>query len=168
MGYPRHRLFLFGVTMAFEIERKFLVVSDAWREQAQPVLYRQGYIGTGGVRVRIAGDKAYLTIKSKPLPDAPNSRLEFEYAIPLSDAQQMLDMVCGQGQIEKTRSRISYAGHVWEIDEFMGANKGLIVAEIELQSENEVFEKPSWLGEEVSHDGRYTNANLAKTPYKTW
>jgi CYTH domain-containing protein len=132
------------------------------------MLFRQGYLAEGEstVRVRVQGDKGMLTIKGKT---RGLSRLEFEYAIPLQDAEHMLDELCGKPLIEKHRYLYQAAnGDTWEVDEFHGENEGLIVAEIELPSEAAAYEKPEWLGEEVSHDSRYFNVNLAKHPYRHW
>lgn len=152
--------------MATEIERKFLVVDDDWRK-GPGIEYRQGYLNRDKertVRVRIAGDKAFLTIKGISIGA---SRAEFEYAIPLADAAQLL-LICDGPLIEKTRYIVQHAGMTWEVDEFHGANDGLIVAEIELQSENQTFEKPAWVGREVTDDKRYYNSNLSIQPYANW
>lgn len=152
--------------MAIEIERKFLVVGDAWRE-ANAVFYSQGYLSSDKartVRVRIAGEQAFLTIKGVT---QGMSRAEFEYEIPLADARELL-LMCEQPLIEKYRRKITYAGFVWEVDEFLGENQGLVVAEIELPSENTSFTKPEWVGEEVTADLRYFNSNLARLPFKQW
>jgi len=152
--------------MPTEIERKFLVTGDTWRE-AEAIYYCQGYLSSDKqrtVRVRVVGDQGVLTVKG--LTDGI-SRAEFEYAVPVEDAQAMLRL-CEQPLIEKTRRKIPLGGHVWEVDEFMGDNAGLVVAEIELQSENEAFEKPDWIGEEVSGDARYFNSSLVKLPFKDW
>jgi adenylate cyclase len=154
--------------MAIEIEKKFLVNGEDWKEGSSSTVYYQGYLcsGTGQtVRVRIAGDKAWLTIKGK---HTNISRLEFEYPIPLADAQAMLDEVCEQPVIHKRRFIKEYEGFTWEIDEFYGDNQGLVVAEIELASEDQEFPRPHWLGEEVSHHGRYYNASLRTYPYSKW
>ncbi|MEO0987870.1 MAG: CYTH domain-containing protein [Cyanobacteria bacterium J06639_14] len=154
--------------MAQEIERKFLVRDFSWRDQANKTLYRQGYIPTQNrtsVRVRIAGDQAYLTVKG---PNAGLTRLEFEYAIPVTDAESMLAKLCVPPLIEKWRYTLAIGDHLWEIDEFLGDNAGLVLAEIELTSETDRFVMPPWLGEEVSHDPRYYNANLVKNPYCAW
>lgn len=154
--------------MAVEIERKFLTTSDAWKAGAKGVPYRQGYIRTENkttVRVRTAGDKGILTFKGKA---SGLAREEFEYEIPKDDAIRMLQTMCAPEQIEKIRYKIKVGTHTWEVDEFLGENKGLIVAEIELKSEDEKFDKPDWVGKEVSDDKRYTNSNLAKTPYRSW
>ena len=153
-------------TVAVEIERKFLVSGDAWRN-GSGVLYRQGYLNRDKartVRVRIAGDAAFLTIKGQSVGA---SRAEFEYPIPVADAQALLAL-CDGPLIEKTRYLVPHAGHQWEVDEFAGDNAGLVVAELELVSEDEAFESPAWLGEEVTHDARYFNSNLATQPYASW
>ncbi len=153
--------------MAREIERKFLVTDDGWRGLAPAVDYRQGYLPATGatVRVRIAGEQGFLTIKG---PTQGIGRAEFEYPIPVADARELLDTLCSRPQIEKRRHKIPVGRHVWEVDEFLGENAGLVVAEIEVSDESEPFEKPSWVGEEVSHDRRYANSSLAERPYKTW
>ena len=155
--------------MALEIERKFLVTSDAWRAQARSrELLRQGYLESGersSIRVRTAGDKAWLNIKAKR---SGMTRLEFEYPIPRQDADEILDELCKGPRVEKYRHEIPVGAHTWEVDEFLGDNQGLIVAEIELSDEAEQFERPAWLGEEVTHDERYYNFNLAKQPYTEW
>ncbi len=154
--------------MGREIERKFLVKGDAWRSLAEGVRYRQGYLSTvkeRTVRVRTIQDKGYLTIKgiSKGL-----SRAEFEYEIPFEDASEMLDELCERPLIEKSRYKIKYAGLIWEVDEFAGENQGLIVAEVELEGEDQGVEMPDWVGAEVSEDPRYYNANLIAHPYNRW
>ncbi len=154
--------------MATEIERKFLLRHDSWREGAQGQRYRQGYLSTDKervVRVRTVGDTGYLTIKGIA---RGISRLEFEYPIPLADAESMLESLCLGPIIDKTRYRIPYGEHVFEVDEFHGENTGLIVAEVELGSEDEGFERPDWLGEEVTDDSRYANAALIEHPFSAW
>ncbi|WP_317204888.1 CYTH domain-containing protein [Janthinobacterium sp.] len=154
--------------MGVEIERKFLPRGDAWRALGEPVLLRQGYLSSQRervVRVRIEGGQATLTIKGASVGAR---RGEWEYPIPLADAEELLDGLCEQPLVEKYRRRIDYAGMVWEVDEFLGVNAGLVVAEIELESEEQAFEKPDWVGEEVSDDARYFNANLIKHPYSRW
>ncbi len=154
--------------MATEIERKFLLANDGWRAGAVGRRYRQGYLSTDKartVRVRAIDEEAYLTIKGAT---EGLSRLEFEYPIPAADAEALLEQLCEQPIIDKTRYRISHGAHVWEVDEFHGANAGLIVAEIELGSEDEAFERPEWIGEEVSGDPRYFNSNLIAHPYSDW
>ena len=153
--------------MAVEIERKFLVKGNGWRSLAVGTVYRQGYITTQTtttVRVRVVGHQGYLTIKG---PTAGQARAEFEYPIPLEDAQEMLETLCDRPLIEKTRSKIEQGDLVWEIDEFMGENQGLILAEVELQTENQSFDLPEWIDQEVS-DPKYFNVNLAKHPYSQW
>jgi len=153
--------------MALEIERKFLVNNSAWRE-AQGVMYRQGYLNSvkeRTVRVRIIGDKGYLTVKGISRGAV---RAEYEYEIPGVEAEAMLDDLCEKPLIEKMRYKIAYKGFVWEVDEFCGDNQGLIVAEVELESEDQKFEPPEWIGEEVTGDPRYFNANLIHHPYCRW
>lgn len=154
--------------MAVEVERKFLVTGTGWKGDATGVPFRQGYLSTvkeRTVRVRIEGDRARLTIKGLT---TGISRLEFEYGIPLPDATCMLDELCERPLIEKTRYRVTDGPHVWEIDEFHGVNEGLVVAEIELTSTRESFDRPFWLGREVSDDPRYFNANLVTHPFRQW
>ncbi len=156
------------IVMAKEIERKFLVVGDAWKKLAQGVHYRQGYLNSmkeRTVRIRTVGDKAFMTVKG---PTVGVTRLEFEYPIPFEDCVTMLEHLAEQPIIEKTRYKIPMGEFVWEIDEFHGVNEGLIVAEIELKSEDQAFEKPTWIGEEVSGDPRYYNSMLVAHPYSTW
>jgi CYTH domain-containing protein len=154
--------------MAREIERKFLVTGTAWKDGASGTLLRQGYLSTikeRTVRVRTEDHRAMLTIKGLTVGV---SRLEFEYEIPLADAVHMLDALCERPLVEKTRYRIPVNGHTWEIDEFHGENEGLVVAEIELASADDTFDRPDWLGQEVSNDPRYFNANLIREPYQRW
>lgn len=155
--------------MGIEIERKFLLRDDTWRGQVeQSTRMRQGYLQRdegSAIRVRISGDFAHINIKHTE--DGIN-RLEYEYGIPVADAQEILDRIAMPQQIEKTRHEIRIGKHLWEIDEFHGDNKGLIVAEIELTHMDEPFEKPTWLGEEVSQDRRYFNSNLIVNPYNSW
>jgi adenylate cyclase len=155
--------------MPIEIERKFLVRDASWRAQAdEGVAYRQGYLASdpqSSVRVRLAGDRARLNIKSAT---TPIRRLEFDYEIPLADAREILDTLCAGARVEKTRYHVRHGDHVWEVDVFEKDNAGLVVAEIELEDENEAFERPPWLGEEVSDDPRYYNMNLARLPYRQW
>ena len=154
--------------MAVEIEKKFLLASDDWRKTAKGTFYRQGYLPAESgctVRVRTAGATGYLTIKGRSVGAA---RPEFEYPIPLDDANEMLDTLCKKPLIEKTRYLVNYCGFTWEIDEFEGENKGLLVAEIELQYPEQEFEKPSWIGREVTGESRYFNARLVDTPYSKW
>lgn len=154
--------------MATEIERKFLVKGDQWRSLATGIGYRQGYLSTKKgctVRVRLVGNKGYLTIKGLT---QGCSRAEYEYQIPAADAQEMLDNLCEAPVIDKTRYKIEYAGLIWEVDEFAGENQGLIIAEVELIDENQSIELPEWIGKEVSDDPRYFNANLVQYPYRQW
>ena len=154
--------------MGLEIERKFRVDAAAWVPQGPGVHFAQGYVCSGpdhAVRVRVAGDQGFLTLKG---PTCGLSRLEFEYPIPLEDAREMLHELCGAAVLEKRRHREVHGGKTWEIDVFLGANAGLVLAEIELASEGEAFLSPPWLGSEVSGDPRFTNANLARAPFGTW
>nr|VFK16393.1 MAG: adenylate cyclase [Candidatus Kentron sp. LPFa]VFK32120.1 MAG: adenylate cyclase [Candidatus Kentron sp. LPFa] len=185
--------------MPTEIERKFLVIDDSWRQQAsEGIRYRQGYFGIGktksreepvcalgptpfpswretltcspnaktcSVRVRVAGDKATLNIKGATLRI---TRHEYEYPIPLKDAEEMLALFCERPFIEKTRYLVKNGVHTWEIDVFEGDNAGLIVAEIELSREDEAFEMPPWAGRDVSQEARYYNVCLREHPYKDW
>ena len=154
--------------MSVEIERKFLVLGEAWKTLGKPVLLRQGYLSSAAervVRVRIEDDKAMLTIKGRT---TGATRGEWEYPIPLEDASAFLDNLCEKPIIEKYRYRIGYRGFTWEVDEFLGDNAGLVVAEIELEREDQSFEKPDWAGDEVTHDARYYNANLIRNPYRSW
>jgi CYTH domain-containing protein len=155
--------------MAMEIERKFLVKGDAWRALAKPTMYRQGYLNSAKertVRVWTAGDKqAFLTIKGLAVGA---TRAEYEYEIPFDEGKAMLDTLAEKPLIEKKRYKIHVGGLTWEVDEFLGDNAGLIVAEVELKSEDQAFDRPSWLGEEVTGDPRYYNANLIKKPFTQW
>ena len=153
--------------MGLEIERKFLLSNDDWRHLGTPVHYAQGYLAADDfrtVRVRVAGNQGFLTIKGA---SEGFSRLEFEYPIPVAEALQMLGL-CVMPMIEKFRTKISFEGKVWEIDEFEGDNRGLIMAEIELHSEEESFIIPPWIGEEVTGDKRYFNSQLALHPFQSW
>ncbi|MEA3412166.1 MAG: CYTH domain-containing protein [Pseudomonadota bacterium] len=153
--------------MGTEIERKFLVSEGVWRE-ADATKYRQGYLSTvkeRTVRVRTIRDKGYLTIKGITVGA---SRLEFEYEIPATDADELLDSLCEKPLIEKIRYKVDCGAHTWEVDEFFGENQGLIVAEVELESEDQPFERPEWVAGEVTTDSRYYNANLIKNPYSRW
>jgi len=154
--------------MGIEIERKFLVSSDEWRDLADGVDYRQGYLSTikeRTVRVRTVGKRGFLTIKGISIGA---SRAEYEYEIPVDDTHEMLDELCERPLIEKRRYRIPYADLIWEVDEFFGENHGLVVAEVELASEDQQVDLPSWIGEEVTGDPRYFNANLVAQPFSTW
>ena len=155
--------------MANEIERKFLVKGDFKAEAKDSLRITQGYLSSvpeRTVRVRIKGDKGYLTIKGIG-NESGASRYEWEQEIPVSDVKELLDL-CEPGIIDKTRYHVNSAAHMFEIDEFYGDNEGLTVAEVELESEDEVFEKPSWLGAEVTGDVRYYNSMLMKTPFSKW
>jgi adenylate cyclase len=146
-----------------EIEHKFLVTGDGWRGQGEGIRYRQGYIAvsdTATVRVRIGGNAAFLTLKGRPAPGGV-SRPEFEYPVPPADAAEIMEQLCGEAVVEKTRHRIPFEGFVWEVDEFHGRHQGLVLAEIELSREGEVFQKPEWVGDDVTGDYRYSNAWLA-------
>ncbi len=156
--------------MAQEIERKFLVKSDEFKKQAtRAIRIVQGYLSSvpeRTVRVRIKGDKGYLTVKGIG-SESGASRFEWEIEIPREDAENLLK-ICEPGVIDKTRYLVPVGNHTFEVDEFYGENEGLILAEVELKSEDEAFEKPEWLGEEVTGDVRYYNAMLMKQPYRTW
>ena len=154
--------------MGTEIEHKFLVTGDGWRGQGAATRYRQGYLSTvkeRTVRVRAAADRAQLTIKGITVGA---SRSEFEYDIPVADADVMLAELCEQPIIDKTRHVVEVDGTTWEIDEFAGANEGLVVAEVELDDPDQEFTRPAWLGREVTDDPRYFNANLVQHPYAEW
>lgn len=155
--------------MSIEIERKFLVLGDSWRDAAgDGTLYRQGYLSLDSertVRVRLAGSRASLTIKGLTIGAR---RQEFEYAIPADEAAELLDTLCIRPIIEKTRYRLTRDGLNWEIDEFAGENQGLVIAEVELDDESRAVERPAWLGEEVTGDSRYYNVNLVRHPFSRW
>lgn len=154
--------------MGLEIERKFLVVSEAWREaMIDQTEILQGYLVDGAltVRARLKGERAFLTLKGET---QGLSRAEFEYEIPPQDAREMLSTLAVLPIIEKIRHRVRHAGHIWEVDVFAGENRGLVMAELELVSEDEPFERPDWIGQEVSHDPRYRNRNLAEHPFNQW
>ncbi len=154
--------------MAKEIERKFLVAGEDWRALARGTCYHQGYLSTvkeRTVRVRTIDDKGFLTVKGVSVGA---TRSEYEYEIPAADADEMLKDLCEKPIIEKNRYKIPLGGVTWEVDEFLGVNDGLIVAEVELQSEDQSFPKPDWIGEEVTGDPRYFNANLIARPFSTW
>lgn len=153
--------------MGIEIERKFLANQAPFHEWGEGIDLTQGYLARGlhaTARVRIAGRQGFITIKGKT---TGISRQEFEYEIPVDEAEALLSL-CEGGIISKKRWKIPYEGHVWEVDLFFGENKGLCLAEIELTSEEEAFKKPVWLGQEVSHDPRYFNGALSKKPFNTW
>ena len=155
--------------MAIEIEHKFLLANNDWREHiTRSVKYRQGYLSsqaTSSIRIRISDDHAWLNIKSATIG---THRHEYEYEIPLPDANEIINMLCRKPIIEKTRHFVHHDGNTWEIDEFEGSNQGLCVAEIELPEIGKIFSKPHWLAEEVTHDLRYYNNNLAIHPYAEW
>jgi len=159
--------------MGIEIERKFLIVDDSWKSQVTETLsIKQGYLQSGletsqksSIRIRISNQQANINIKSAELS---TTRQEFEYAIPIDDAEQMLQTLCAERLIEKTRYLVPFGAHLWEVDIFTGDNAGLQVAEIELTAVDEMYEKPTWLGAEVSDDIRYYNNSLIKTPYSHW
>lgn len=161
--------------MPLEIERKFLITGDDWRTGAHKVVrMTQGYINDqatmdhgaqrASVRVRIAGDDAFLNLKSR---ESGHTRQEFEYPIPVADAHALLAL-CAGGLIDKRRHYVEYAGHLWEVDEFLGDNAGLLVAEIELAAADEAFERPDWVGREATMSLRYYNLSLASHPYCLW
>ena len=158
--------------MGIEIERKFLLKDDSWRSAVSAsTVFKQRYLpfqpGPEHLsgRIRIAGNRAFLTLKSAA---KGFSRDEFEYEIPLEDAEQMLERFCTGNAVSKIRHKVDYLGHLWEIDEFLGENAGLVVAELELESEDQRFPIPPWLGEEVTSDYRYSNSVLAENPYSSW
>ncbi len=154
--------------MGTEIERKFLVIDDSWRTGVRGVSCRQGYLCVGppvAVRVRIMNGRGTLNIKKATLDI---TRDEFEYPIPIEDAEKLLADLCEGYAIEKTRHKTVFAGATWEIDEFHGENRGLVVAEIELSAPDQPFERPPWLGDEVSGDPRYLNSSLSRRPYSQW
>ncbi|MDR7049960.1 adenylate cyclase [Duganella sp. 3397] len=154
--------------MGVEIERKFLVQGSAWKALGEPVFFRQGYLSSQKertVRVRIEGKRAVITIKGKSVGA---TRGEWEYPIPVADAAELLDGLCEQPLIEKYRRKIAVGAHVWEVDEFLGANAGLVVAEIELGAEDEAFDQPDWVSDEVTDDARYYNSNLIRHPFSNW
>jgi len=155
--------------MGTEIERKFLVINDNWRKEAsEGIHYQQGYFTTNelcSIRVRIAGDKADLNIKSATLGIF---RTEYDYPIPVKDAKEILQNLCTRPLIEKIRYLVPHGQHTWEVDVFSGHNEGLVVAEIELATAEQSFAKPDWIGKEVSYDPRYYNVCLVKHPYRNW
>jgi CYTH domain-containing protein len=157
-----------GGIMGMEIERKFLVCGDDWRQGSVALFCRQGYLLSKiecTIRVRVSGDQGFLTVKGQSVGLA---RPEYEYAIPLSDAQAMLDGMCARPLVEKVRHTLTFAGTTWEIDEFLNENQGLIVAEVELVSPEQAIELPPWIDREVSNDPRYLNVNLATHPFSRW
>jgi CYTH domain-containing protein len=154
--------------MSKEIERKFLVTSNEWKSLSNKILYRQGYIAIykgGVVRVRTIQDKGYITIKSQR---NNLTRDEFEYEIPFEDAGYMLENLCLTPLVEKYRTKINYNGMVWEVDDFIGENEGLVIAEIELEYESQKIDIPPWIGVEVTNDSKYYNSNLVSMPFSKW
>jgi len=154
--------------MGVEIERKFLLQDESWRSSAGPgVPYVQGYVRfqKGILRARIAGPKAFLTVKGEAVGA---SRLEFEYQIPVEDAQALLSSLCEGPLIEKLRYIVPFKGFNWEVDVFKGENEGLSIAELELEREDQFFPLPPWAGKELTGDLRYSNSNLARNPFKSW
>lgn len=154
--------------MAKEIERKFLVDLDKLGDLSGGSVIKQAFLSTSdttAVRVRVCGENAYLTLKGETRDLV---RSEFEYAIPVSDAEVMIQELCSGLVIEKTRYPVEFCGHTWEVDVFHGENDGLVVAELELESEDESFERPEWVAEEVSGEARYYNVNLARNPFCNW
>ena len=154
--------------MGLEIEKKFLVKDSSWKQQAAGVYYRQGYLSSQParvVRIRTIEDKAYLTIKGKSVGAA---RSEYEYEIPYEEALEMLNQICEKPVIEKIRYKIMYQDLLWEVDEFEAENKGLVIAEVELENEYQNIDLPPWIGEEVTMDERYYNSNLIKNPFSKW
>ena len=155
--------------MGVEIERKFLVDHEKWKKLKKPAgtHYHQGYLLDDlncTIRVRLAGTKGFVTIKGI---NSGISRKEYDYKIPAADASELIKDF-SKSAVEKIRYRIKFAGHLWEVDEFLGDNEGLIMAEIELKTEKEEFEKPGWIAGEVSDDDQYYNSNLSKNPFKNW
>lgn len=154
--------------MAIEIERKFLVIRHKLPALQNGTLIQQAYIPTTNnttVRIRLAGEQALLTIKTRAIN---LTRLEYEYSIPVADAREILDEVCSAHLVEKQRYLVQHAGLTWEVDVFQGSNDGLIVAEVELEQEDQRVDLPPWAGEEVSHDLKYNNRSLATSPYNSW
>ena len=154
--------------MANEIERKFLVINQEYKSLGTKHYIHQGFLSTDKervVRIRVLDEQAFITVKGK---NTGATRTEFEYEIPLEDAKFMLEQICFRPTIEKYRYNINYEGFTWEVDEFLGENEGLLVAEIELEVADQEFSLPGWVGEEVTADPRYYNANLVKNPYKNW
>jgi Uncharacterized protein conserved in bacteria len=154
--------------MGVEIERKFLLAGDGWKNRVKGDTIRQGYLSADHdrvVRIRVMNQEAFVTIKSST---DGLFRNEWEYPIPLADAQEMLDRLCVRPLIEKIRYRIPHEGMIWEVDEFFGENAGLVIAEIELEAVDQAFALPDWVGREVTEDSRYYNTNLMRNPYQTW
>lgn len=154
--------------MGVEIERKFLVKGTDWKKEGTKQFYQQGYLSSEPdrvVRVRRVDDEGYITIKGKT---SGASRSEYEYPIPLQDAIEMLQNLCEKPLVEKYRYKIMHDGLVWEVDEFQGDNRGLVVAEVELDSEDQAITLPAWIDREVTDDKRYYNVNLIKHPFSSW
>ncbi len=154
--------------MGIEIEKKFLLTGTEWKQLTTGTAYRQGYLCLAKertVRVRTIADRGVLTVKGISVGAV---RREYEYEIPVNDARELLEELCEKPLIEKNRYNIEYGGFTWEIDEFFGENQGLVIAEIELESEDQSFDKPEWVGEEVTGDPRYFNSNLIKQPFSRW
>ena len=154
--------------MGKEIERKFLVKDDTYKSLVKGTRYRQGYLNSSKervVRVRTIDDKGFLTVKGIT---TGATRVEYEYVIPADDADAMLDVLCEKPIIEKNRYKIQNENHTWEVDEFFGENQGLVVGEVELESEDQPYAKPEWIGDEVTGDPKYFNSNLIQNPYKNW
>ncbi|MES9831248.1 MAG: CYTH domain-containing protein [Candidatus Thiodiazotropha sp. LLP2] len=155
--------------MALEIERKFLVINEKWKDSVvSHAVLKQGYLATttkASVRVRVDGDQANINVKGSTVGI---SRREYEYPIPMEEAEELLDHLVTGAAIDKVRYKVKCGDHIWDLDLFQGANKGLVVAEVELSDEEESFEMPAWAGEEVSGDTRYYNASLVKHPFSDW
>lgn len=154
--------------MAKEIEKKFLVTNEEYKSSSKKALFRQGYLSVDYeriVRVRSYNGKGFITIKGKT---KSCSRDEYEYSIPVEDAERMLDSLCVRPIIEKIRYFLTFEGYKWVVDEFLGVNKGLVTAEIELEHENQKFLKPNWIGNEITYDIKYFNSNLVENPFVRW
>jgi len=157
-----------GADLALEIERRFLVGDPAFLDDLQGTYFKQGYIegrNRSAARIRLVGARALLTLKGATRGLV---RSEYEYEIPTQDAREMLEELCEKPLVEKMRYEVEFAGNTWEVDVFYGDNEGLLMAEIELGHAEQVFDKPPWLGEEVSDDPRYFNSSLVRNPYKQW
>jgi len=155
--------------MAIEIEHKYLVKQDLWNRilPSKSVRIKQGYLSTEpgkSIRVRVLDQQGFITIKGASVGP---KRLEYEYEIPVQDAEELLDGFCTK-LVSKVRHYVQYDNHTWEVDVFDGPNLGLVIAEIELQSEDELYSKPEWIDEDITHDFRYSNSNLSLNPYSTW
>lgn len=154
--------------MGIEIEKKFLITNDNWKKLGTGKEYCQGYLNSGtgpSLRIRTIGERGIITVKG---PNEGGKRLEFEYDIPYIDAREMLDSLCHKPLIEKIRYKIPYGGFIWEVDVFKGENEGLIFAEIELESIDQPFDIPEWIGDEVTGDPKYYNSHLVSYPYSQW